>query len=169
MSECPNEEEILNQIEKNSKLDKNVKIWNSIVSSRIEKIAITDLDIYEVCITYCETCELSTIQQVYYARLKYTRNCTYNFFRAAVINTVAAYDVNDYLWLMTLSGNPLHPGEDRVDAVMLTAAKFAVKEESAKRKLSVFCDVLDVAINNNIVVKSDLDKIRRKSKQKRKK
>lgn len=167
MSECPNEEEILNQIENNSKLDKNVKIWNSIVSSRIEKIAITDLDIYEVCITYCETCELSTIQQVYYARLKYTRNCTYNFFRAAVINTVAAYDVNDYLWLMTLSGNPLHPGEDRVDAVMLTAAQLAIKEIDAKEKLETFSRVLDVAIEKMIITKSDLDKPHRRKKQKK--
>lgn len=167
MSECPNEVEILNQIEKNTKLDKNVKIWNEIVSSRLDNIAITDLDIYEVCITYCETCELSTIQQVYYAKLKYTRNRTYNFFRAAVINTVVASDVNDYLGLMTLSGNTLHPGEIRVDAVMLTATQLAIREANAKMRLEVFVKVLDVAIDNGIIAKSDLDKPHRRKKQKK--
>ncbi len=168
MSECPNEEEILNQIEKNSKLDKNVKIWNETISKRLQKININDLDIYDVCVAYCEKCELSTVQQVFYGRLKYTRNCNYNFFRAAVISMTVSTDVSEFLRLMTLSGNVLHPGEDKVDATILTAEQFAVKEESAKKKIEIFCDVLDTALKNNVIAKSDLDKTRRKSKQKKK-
>lgn len=167
MSEYPSENEILNQIEINTKLDKNVKIWNNFVSKKLQEKNISDIDIYDVCNAYCEKCELSTVQQVFYGRLKYTRNCNYNYFRAAVISMTVSADESEFLKLMTLSGNPLHPGEDKTDATILTAAQFAVKEESAKRKLDVFCDVLDVAINNDVVVRSELNKTRRKASRRK--